>query len=135
MGGVWHAQPGTGAGASTVLSQMGKLRHGAGQRTLPAPPLHVLPSPHTWLGGGFSPPRVCPRALQKRGSQVLGLDPAVPTGLTLFLPLARRGLRATAKITYQAVLLENLVRRYLLLLFVLCLGTRAGAQLCPASIC
>uniref|UniRef100_A0A8C3CC30 RING finger protein 215 n=1 Tax=Cairina moschata TaxID=8855 RepID=A0A8C3CC30_CAIMO len=56
---------------------MGKLRHGAGQRTLPAPPLHVLPSPHTWLGGGFSPPRVWPRALQKRGSQVLGLDPCL----------------------------------------------------------
>lgn len=29
--------------------------------------------------------------------------------LMLFLPLAHRGLRATAKITYQAVLLENLV--------------------------
>lgn len=29
--------------------------------------------------------------------------------LMLFVPLAHRGLRATAKITYQAVLLENLV--------------------------
>lgn len=40
-----------------------------------------------------------------------GPDPAVPTGLTLVLPFVHRGLRATAKITYQAVLLENLVRR------------------------
>lgn len=72
--------------------------HGCERGHSLSPPLRVPPSP--WLSAG--------------GSLVLGCcrpGPALPTGLTLLLAFAHRGLRATAKITYQAVLLENLVHR------------------------
>lgn len=49
-------------------------------------------------------------ALCPAGGGLLGAgDAASCMWLMLFVPLAHRGLRATAKITYQAVLLENLV--------------------------
>ena len=48
-------------------------------------------------------------ALCPAGGGLLGAgDAASCMWLMLFVPLAHRGLRATAKITYQAVLLENL---------------------------
>lgn len=77
---------------------------GRGSLAVTSPVCSSVPSGprHPWLSVGCS---------SLWGRWCCEPDPAVPMALTLFLPFAHRGLRATAKITYQAVLLENLVRR------------------------